>query len=51
MSDTPTPDPPKREPKPKPICVVCKKPIEGRVYYQAGQYTHPVHKDHRIRLC
>lgn len=32
----------------KPTCALCRKRIKGRVYYQAGQATHPVHKGCRI---
>jgi hypothetical protein len=28
----------------KPICFLCKKPIKGKVYYQGGSLSHPVHK-------
>jgi hypothetical protein len=34
--------------KEKPICVLCKKPIKGRVYLQGGSERHPVHKKCRV---
>lgn len=40
------PDDPRR--RRKPLCSLCKKPITGKVYFQAGIPILPVHKNCRV---
>ena len=36
--------------KKTPVCVFCKKPIKGKIYFQGGVLSHPVHKNCRIEI-
>ena len=37
-------------PRKKPVCVLCKREITGKVYFQAGLTSYPVHKNCRIEI-